>query len=1016
MTIVTGDRYLDLLSSFIEDNTGRLLDGALLLKLNPVGLQYVQARLEALEELEALRVGAPVDYLRAYVADLGDHRALEQLRRVLRLLSSVKVVAMVPAPSRDPTPITLLPFSRLRFLELRGCDLSTSAARGLLELRPILEKLVCFNSADALRHIFSERTKEVQGAPVWSRLADVSCYGNGMLLMDDSLQLLPAVEALDLSRNKFAKVANLQKCSKLKYLDAGYNNITTVSSLNKILHRVSKLVLRNNALVSTRGLHGIASLEALDLSYNLISNFREVELLGELPSLRLLWLEGNPLTFSTSYRREALSYFPEPTKLVLDGKQTSMWESYVARRIAARRLKQRSKYGAFIPAQTCESSDLSPQLSGSEQLDETANRAESSNGVGPSSASALLRTRKKNSRLASIIDVTGLKLSPGPLGSPREGSFNSPTSLDPASPLHSVVESKEEIEETVQDLIQRTEVLKRAGSSGWLKELNALLESESKGKSKEQSVAKKDNIQQSPWQRRRRRRSSRKGSFGEELASSEKSDKDEENEEPETSSARFTRESSARRMRKDALAMFESGYTGDDNYLKAADLSTSNSLDNLQGHLEDAHEPRPLSPRIPDQSNDSGGLKLHELAGKLKLTEELVTGKMHAVSSSSPPQFNQALLRRRQTMERELLLLPPEREISPFDDSDTSSGGTRYSHLSDSSDSPIHSPSKVWQPFRFDHGHKNKHSSGPGERSDSEDTFQVWSDNEAQDGDTIERDGPDVNNSSGVVHSEEGAEHSGKVVAPVVLSTEIKERSPEDLIPMLAPTEIRESAAESTIRAVHSADSLKPSGVGITVEVQSAPQASREEGKDAAFVSNSEHEAVSGPGASSSSSSFEEGNSKLLGNVGPGKENRGGYEERVNFRSMSQPKSKSSRRIIHLESLPGVPKSSDWAKPPRESYEYSSELHRAYSLGRLPGQVLEMSVSSSVPFSNPFNITRSSSADGDLEKRERSRSRSQEDPLASTSLQPGESHEAADSSLPFHRVHHVVGPFVGQCA
>lgn len=91
---------------------------------------------------------------------------------------------------------------------------------------------------DALRHIFSERTKEIQGAPVWSRLADVSCFGNGMLLMDESLQLLPAVEALDLSRNRFAKLANLQNCSQLKYLDAGFNNITTVAKLNKVMPSV----------------------------------------------------------------------------------------------------------------------------------------------------------------------------------------------------------------------------------------------------------------------------------------------------------------------------------------------------------------------------------------------------------------------------------------------------------------------------------------------------------------------------------------------------------------------------------------------------------------------------------------------------------------------------------------------------------------------------------------------------------------------------------------------------------
>lgn len=42
----------------------------------------MQTRLEALQELEQLRSEAPVDYLRAFVADLGDHRSLEKLRRV----------------------------------------------------------------------------------------------------------------------------------------------------------------------------------------------------------------------------------------------------------------------------------------------------------------------------------------------------------------------------------------------------------------------------------------------------------------------------------------------------------------------------------------------------------------------------------------------------------------------------------------------------------------------------------------------------------------------------------------------------------------------------------------------------------------------------------------------------------------------------------------------------------------------------------------------------------------------
>jgi hypothetical protein len=149
---VTGDRYLDLLVRFVGRNAGALLDGSVTLRLHPVGLHYVASRLEALRELEAVGAGAPVDYLRAYVADLGDHRALEQLRRILRLLTSLKVVA--PGPGRDPAPLSLVPFARLRVLELRGCDLSTtSAARGLLDLRHTLEKLICYNSTVRLRHV-----------------------------------------------------------------------------------------------------------------------------------------------------------------------------------------------------------------------------------------------------------------------------------------------------------------------------------------------------------------------------------------------------------------------------------------------------------------------------------------------------------------------------------------------------------------------------------------------------------------------------------------------------------------------------------------------------------------------------------------------------------------------------------------------------------------------------------------------------------------------------------------------
>lgn len=350
MAVVSGDRYLESLLKFVETNAEQLIEGTLVLKLNPVGLRYVQSRLEALEELESLLKGAPVDYLRAYVSDLGDHRALEQLRRIMRLLPALKVVSVVPPPAREPTSISLLHFGRLRFLELRGCDLSTCAARGLLELRHTLEKFVCHNSTDALRHVFASRIVEIKKSPLWTRLTYVSCAFNGLVLMDESLQLLPSLETLDISSNKFAKVDNLRKCSKLKHLDLGFNHLRTISYFSEVPRQIVKLVLRNNALTTLRGIENLKFLEGLDVTYNILSNFSEIEILAGIPSLQDLLLEGNPLCCAQWYRAQVFSYFPFPENLRLDGKKMSMREFWKRQVILTSRQKRPSSFGFYSPA------------------------------------------------------------------------------------------------------------------------------------------------------------------------------------------------------------------------------------------------------------------------------------------------------------------------------------------------------------------------------------------------------------------------------------------------------------------------------------------------------------------------------------------------------------------------------------------------------------------------------------------------------------------------------------------
>lgn len=83
--------------------------------------------------------------------------------------------------------------------------------------------------------MFASRIADIKDSRQWNRLSFVSCACNDLILMDESLQLLPMVETLDLSRNKFAKVDNLRKCTKLKHVDLGFNNLRSIASLSEVI-------------------------------------------------------------------------------------------------------------------------------------------------------------------------------------------------------------------------------------------------------------------------------------------------------------------------------------------------------------------------------------------------------------------------------------------------------------------------------------------------------------------------------------------------------------------------------------------------------------------------------------------------------------------------------------------------------------------------------------------------------------------------------------------------------------
>lgn len=685
MAIVTGDRYVELLVNFVEKQAGSLLEGTLILKLNPVGLHYVQSRLEALQELEQLRTGAPVDYLRAYIADLGDHRALEQLRRVLRLLTSLKVVSVLPHPCRDPTPLSLLPFGRLRYLELRGCDLSSSAARGLLELRNTLEKIICHNSTDALRHIFAGRIVEIQDCPAWTRLSFVSCASNKMVLMDESLQLLPAVETLDLSRNRFAKIANLHKCMQLKYLDLGFNSIRTISSLNEVTARISKLILRNNALTTLHGIENLTTLEGLDLSFNMISNFAEIELLSSLPVLESVWLEGNPISCARLYREQVFSFFSIPHKLKLDDKAIRGREAWTVKVIAAKRQMQRPGYGFYVPAKGEIQSDVNSEL-----------RKFGEQYEGNSSGDIQPNAKKRKSRLATIEDAEGVE---------QDGS---------SSPVHeSESQRRDETDIGENDradalvLFDRIELLKKEDSNAWFQELRDLLYLTNVDKEDYGQVTNFNSTIRKPHTRRRRQNMVDDSSSEVKLEGKEGSTDHFDRDIPEAELQHMRDNVSdtgkiVNELQENSLLgnFSQKGKTVSNSFVKHAtslhpwlnsQIREINSSEE-QSKVLISNTARKLPRDGMAYSFVPGAVANEEMCsgesfGSLKTIEEIIESHSSSFCLSSPPHFQEDILHRRQNMEEEFIQLSLDSySIASSSDSESSSDDQYLSNSSSSID------------------------------------------------------------------------------------------------------------------------------------------------------------------------------------------------------------------------------------------------------------------------------------------------------------------------------------------
>ncbi|XP_029166715.1 serine/threonine-protein kinase 11-interacting protein isoform X2 [Nylanderia fulva] len=199
--------------------------------------------------------------------------------------------------------IDISKFRHLRYLELR--KVSIELLKGLQSVRGQLESIVCAGKkgVSTIYQLLAACGGDAGIGFVWASLRHLVLPHNALECLDESLELAPWLQILDLNHNMITNAKEISCLSNLKYVNLGYNKLEEVPLFNKAaLHSLQILVLKNNYIDSLNGLQGLECLTELDLSYNCLMDHTVLWPLQKMSTLLWLSLEGNPLFYHPKHR------------------------------------------------------------------------------------------------------------------------------------------------------------------------------------------------------------------------------------------------------------------------------------------------------------------------------------------------------------------------------------------------------------------------------------------------------------------------------------------------------------------------------------------------------------------------------------------------------------------------------------------------------------------------------------------------------------------------------------------
>lgn len=233
-----------------------------------------------------------------------------------------------------PSTLTfdLSPFTSVRSLEVSGivpqnitkCDSVKATATHLTVNNTRVQNVQQILLPESIHETFTTDQ-------VWTKVKECNFGRNDIWTIDKAMSLVPNVEEIHLNDNCLRNINNLRSLHYLNHLNLSGNLIESCSNWHYELGNISILNLSFNKLKSLAGLSRIRSLRTIDLSWNQIESFDEIDEIAQLPVIENVGLNGNVIASQVDYRTRVLARFGDKCgELILDNEKCSQSEVEIA--------------------------------------------------------------------------------------------------------------------------------------------------------------------------------------------------------------------------------------------------------------------------------------------------------------------------------------------------------------------------------------------------------------------------------------------------------------------------------------------------------------------------------------------------------------------------------------------------------------------------------------------------------------------------------------------------------------